>query len=273
MHWLRERVAELHGIGLTPTRLKGGALAALTLLYLASGLFSVQPGEVGVRLRFGEIVAPDLPPGLHVRLPWPLESHEIIPSDLVRRAELGFRSDAAANLAEKALARDRLTVGGPSNPVPNTIQATGFWFQKEAVPEELFLLTGDGNLVDLRFTLQYRVTDPIAFAYGLAQPDELVRSLMLAAMRGVVARGGIDQLYTDQRGAVEDQVLATVQPTITAPASRCSPCVSFTCIRQRRCMARFATWQALRRTSCARLIAPRPLRSRQSIGPRVRPRR
>ena len=215
-HWLRERVAELHGIGLTPTRLKVAALAALTLLYLASGLFSVQPGEVGVRLRFGEIVAPDLPPGLHVRLPWPLESHEIIPSDLVRRAELGFRSDAAANLAEKALARDRLTVGGPSNPVPNTIQATGFWFQKEAVPEESFLLTGDGNLVDLRFTLQYRVTDPIAFAYGLAQPDELVRSLMLAAMRGVVARGGIDQLYTDQRGAVEDQVLATVQERLDA---------------------------------------------------------
>jgi Zn2+/Cd2+-exporting ATPase len=215
-HWLRERVAELHGLGLTPMRLKVGALAALTLLYLASGLFSVQPGEIGVRMRFGEIVAPDLPPGLHVRLPWPLESHEVIPSDLVRRAELGFRSAATSNLAGQALARDRLTVGGPSNPVPNTIQATGFWFQKEAVPEESFLLTGDGNLVDLRFTVQYRVTDPIAFAYGLAQPDELVRSLTLAAMRGVVAQGGIDQLYTDQRGAVEDRVLATVQERLDA---------------------------------------------------------
>jgi HflK protein len=214
--WLRERVADLRAIGLTPLRLKVGALAALVLVYLASGLFTVQPGEVGVRQRFGAIEAGDLAPGLHYRLPWPFESHQMVPTDLVRRAELGFRSGTASRLAEQALARDRLTVGGPSNPVPNTIQATGFWFQKEAVPEESFLLTGDGNLVDLRFTVQYRVTDPIAYAYGLAEPDELVRNLTLAAMRGVVATGGIDQLYTDQRGAVEDRVLATVQERLDA---------------------------------------------------------
>jgi Cd2+/Zn2+-exporting ATPase len=214
--WLRQRVAELRDIGLTPMRLKVGALAALVLLYLASGLFTVQPGEVGVRQRFGAITAPDLAPGLQYRLPWPFESHKVVPTDLIRRTELGFRSAAGSKLEEQALARDRLTVGGPSNPVPHPIQATGFWFQKEAVPEESFLLTGDGNLVDLRFTVQYRITDPIAFAYRLAQPDELVRSLTLAAMRGVVARGGIDQLYTDQRGAVEDRVLATVQERLDA---------------------------------------------------------
>jgi HflK protein len=166
---------------------------------------------VGVRLRFGEIVAPHLGPGLHVRLPWPLESHRIIQTDLVRRAELGFRSGERSDISERALARDRLTVGGPSNPVPTAIRSTGFWFQKEALPEESFLLTGDGNLVDMRLTVQYRVADPIAYAYRLAEPDELVRSLTLAALRGAVATGGIDHLYTDQRGDVEDRVLATVQ--------------------------------------------------------------
>jgi HflK protein len=214
--WLRDRFAGLTGMRVTGKGVAWASAAIALALYFWSGVYAVQPGEVGVRMRFGEIVAPDQGPGLHVRLPWPVESHEIIPSDLVRRAELGFRSDASTDLAGQALARDRLTVGGPSNPVPNTIQATGFWFQKEAVPEESFLLTGDGNLVDLRFTVQYRVTNPIAFAYGLAQPDELVRSLTLAAMRGVVAQGGIDQLYTDQRGAVEDRVLATVQERLDA---------------------------------------------------------
>jgi HflK protein len=214
--WLRDRLGDLTGIILTKARLQMAALAAITVLYLLTGLFTVQPGEVGVRLRFGEIVAPDLAPGLHVRLPWPLESHRIIQNDLVRRTELGFRSGAASDVAGQALARDRLTVGGPSNPVPNTIKATGFWFQKEAVPEESFLLTGDGNLVDLRFTVQYSVTDPIAYAYRLAQPDELVRSLTLAALRSVVATGGIDQLYTDQRGEVEGRVLAAVQQHLDA---------------------------------------------------------
>jgi HflK protein len=209
--WLRDRFAALSGLRLTGRRLAWASAAAALAFYLSTGWYAVQPGEVGVRLRFGEIVAPDLAPGLHVRLPWPIESHRVIESDLVRRTELGFRSVAGSNLEEQALARDRLTVGGPSNPVPNTIRSTGFWFQKEAIAEESFLLTGDGNLVDLRFTVQYRVIDPIAFAYGLAQPDELVRSLTLTALRGVVATGGIDQLYTDQRGDVESRVLTTVQ--------------------------------------------------------------
>jgi HflK protein len=214
--WLRDHFTRLSGARITGKGLAWASAGLALTLYFWSGIYTVQPGEVGVRLRFGEVVAPDQPPGLHVRLPWPLESHEIIPTDLVRRAELGFRSEASTDLAGQALARDRLTVGGPSNPVPNTIQATGFWFQKEAVPEESFLLTGDGNLVDLRFTVQYRVTDPIAFAYGLAQPDELVRTLTLAAMRSVVAQGVIDQLYTDQRGPVEDRALATVQERLDA---------------------------------------------------------
>jgi HflK protein len=125
--------------------------------------------------------------------------------------ELGFRGTDAADLTGVALARDRLTVGGPSNPVPNAIRAPGFWFQMEAIPEESFLLTGDGNLIDLRLTVQYRVGDPIAYAYRLAQPDDLMRGLTLAALRAVVATGDIDHLYTDERGDVEDRVLETVQ--------------------------------------------------------------
>jgi HflK protein len=209
--WLRDRFAALSGLRITGRGMARASAAAAGALYLWTGVYTVQPGEVGVRLRFGEIVAPDLGPGLHVRLPWPFESHKVIESDLVRRTELGFRGDAASNVTGKALARDRLTVGGPSNPVPNTIKAPGFWFQKEAIPEESFLLTGDGNLVDLRLTVQYRVAAPIAYAYGLAQPDQLVRSLALAALRAVVATRDIDHLYTDQRGEVEDWVRETVQ--------------------------------------------------------------
>ena len=209
--WLRERVAQLHAIGLTAPRLKVGALAALALLYLASGLFTVQPGEVGVRQRFGAIVASDLAPGLHYRLPWPFESHRIVEADLVRRVEFGFRSEPAAELGPRALARDRLTVGGPGNPVPNAIKATGLWFEQQSVPEEAFLLAGDGNLIDLRFSVQYRVQDPVAFAYRVAEPEALVRSLTLAALRGIVATSSIDAVYTTERGAIEQRVREQVQ--------------------------------------------------------------
>jgi HflK protein len=209
--WLRDRFAHLSGIGLTARRLQAGAVIALLLLYLSSGLFSIQPGEVGVRARFGEIVAPDLAPGLHYRMAWPFESHRIIATDLVRRVELGFRSEAAVDLGARTQARNRLTVGGPSNPVPNAIKATGFWFEKQSVPEEAFLLAGDGNLIDLRFSVQYRVQDAVAFAYRMAEPDALVRSLILAALRGIIATSSIDAVYTTERGAVEQRVRERVQ--------------------------------------------------------------
>jgi HflK protein len=209
--WLRDHFARLSGIGLTARRLGAGAVIALLLLYLSSGLFGVQPGEVGVRSRFGAIVAPDLAPGLHYRLPWPIESHRVIATDLVRRVELGFRSEAAADLGTRAQARSRLTVGGPSNPVPNAIKATGFWFEKQSIPDEAFLLAGDGNLIDLRFSVQYRVQDPVAYAYRMAEPEALVRSLTLAALRGIIATSSIDAVYTTERGAIERGVRARVQ--------------------------------------------------------------
>ena len=208
--WLRDRIALLTGIGITTRRLQASALAAALLLYLASGLFSVQPGEIGIKLRFGRVIAPDLAPGLHYRLPWPFESDRIVGAELVRRAELGFRS-GAADLGARTLARNLLTVGGPSNPVPNAIKATGFWFEKQSVPEESFLLTGDGNFIDIRFSVQYRVKDPVAFAYRMAEPEALVRSLTLAALRGVVATGSIDAVYTNERGAIERRVRERVQ--------------------------------------------------------------
>jgi HflK protein len=209
--WLRDKFADLTGVALSAGRLRTATGAAVGLLYLATGLFTVQPGEVGIKTRFGRITAAELGPGLHYRRPWPFEDHRIVQKDLVQRVELGFRSTAAKSLAERALARKRLTVGGPSNPVPMTIQSRGFWFQKEKVAEESFLLTGDINLLDVSFTVHYRVRDPVAYAYDLTDPEALVRSLTLATLRATVGTTGIDAIYTVERGAIEDRVMASVQ--------------------------------------------------------------
>ena len=95
--------------------------------------------------------------------------------------------------------------------MPNAIKAAGFWFEMQSVPEESFLLTGDGNFIDLRFSVQYRVTDPVAFAYELAEPEALVRSLTLAALRALVGTSSIDAVYTTERGAAERRVRERVQ--------------------------------------------------------------
>jgi HflK protein len=88
------------------------------------------------------------------------------------------------------------------------------WFQKDAAPDEPFLLTGDGNLINLRWAAQYRVKDALAYAFNVAEPDAVVRSMTLTALRAIVARAGIDAIYTSQRSATEGQVVHAVQSSL-----------------------------------------------------------
>ena len=195
----------------TDPRVRIAALASLVLLWLASGFFTIQSGEIGLRLRFARIVAADLGPGLHYRLPWPIETHRLVETERTRSAELGFRSQADESLMTRALARERLTVGGPSNPVPEAIKAKASWFQREVLEGESFLLTGDANLIDLRSTVQYRVKDPVAYVTNLAEPEALVRSVTRAGLRSVIATQRIDALLTNAKAEVEARLHEFVQ--------------------------------------------------------------
>jgi HflK protein len=77
--------------------------------------------------------------------------------------------------------------------------------------EKAFLLTGDVNLVDLRWAVQYRIKDPMAFAFNLADPETFVRATSLSALRAVVAHSGIDAIYTSDRSVVEEQTQGALQ--------------------------------------------------------------
>jgi len=211
---LSDRLAGLIGFRLTARRLGVPAAAALVVLYLGSGFFAVGPGQVAVTTRFGRIVAPELGPGLHYRWPWPVGEHRMIQRDLVRRIEVGFRTEPRRDTLERALARD-LTLAGPRFPVPPA-GTTGFWFQKERVPDEALLLTGDENIIEIGFTAQYRVQDPVAFAYTVADPESVVSNVTMAALRATVATMKVDGVYSTERGAIEARVLRDAQALLDA---------------------------------------------------------
>jgi len=195
--WLRDRAAQLTGIAVNRRGLGFAAAAIAAVLWLGSGLFTVGPGEVGMRLRFGRILLSDLEPGLHFRWPWPFEHHRLITQKVAQRLEFGLPPE----LSREEATRAQLRPAFGSIPLPQ--QASGVWFQKETAPGDSFLLTGDGNLIDLRSTAQYRVKDALAFAYHLAEPEALVRSTIRAALRSAVATRAIDAVYTTAREAIE----------------------------------------------------------------------
>jgi HflK protein len=205
--WTRVRdwVGALTGVRLTAARLRAAAGLAVVVLYLGSGLFTVHPGEVAIRTRFGRIVDNHLGPGLHARLPWPFEDHVLVATDHIRRIEVGFRSAArpAPGTQPQAWAGTGFAA--------RTASADLFWFQKAKVSDESFLLTGDENLIDVAFTAQYQVKDPVAFLYGIADADAVVRSVTIAALRAVLATMTVDAVYTTKRDEVEQRVVRDVQ--------------------------------------------------------------
>ena len=110
----------------------------LALIFLWSSWFTVQPEETGVVQRFGRVVR-TASPGLHLKWPYGIETVRLVPTARVLKEEFGFRSLATA-------------------PGRRT-QYTG----NQAYKGESLMLTGDLNVIDVQWILQYRIEDPIRY--------------------------------------------------------------------------------------------------------------
>ena len=206
--WVRNRIASGTGIFVTSRGVAAAAAIVAVMLWVGGGFFTVGPGEVGVKLRFGRVIASDLPPGLHFRWAWPFESHRLVAQTMVHRLEFGLPKPPSPVDTADARTRNRRALA--SSPASNdgTARAT---LAKETAPQDASLLTGDNNLIDLRSAVEYRVKSAVAYQYNLAEPEALVKSTILAALREVVAARAIDAVYTTAREQAERATADTAQ--------------------------------------------------------------
>jgi membrane protease subunit HflK len=166
-------------------RLPGGPkiiIGVLVLLWAASGIYIVEPDEAGVVQRFGAY-AYSTGPGPHYHLPFPIETVKTPKVSQVRRVEVGFRSSS----------RDGMTT------------------QARAVPEESLMLTGDENIVDVQFIVQYQISNPVDYLFKVDRPDETVKSAAEAAMREVIGDAKIDTVLTSGKVTVQDDTKRVLQ--------------------------------------------------------------
>src|ERR1041385_9171602 len=144
----------------------GGAslLAVLiVLVWLASGFYIVVEGQRGVVLPFGRY-SQETNPGMRWRLPWPIQSHEIVNLAQVRTLEVGYSNNVRTKVLKESL-----------------------------------MLTDDENIVDLQFAVQYLVKDARDFTFNVRRPDESAMQIAETAMREVIGKSSMDQiLYETQ---------------------------------------------------------------------------
>ena len=149
-----------------------GALA----VWAVAGFFVVEPPERGVVLRFGAFDR-EVGPGLNWR-PYFIDTVEIVNVAEIRREEIGFRSAA----------------GGQGS-----------------VPTEALMLTGDENIIDVHFVVQYRVKDAANYRFNVVEPDLTVRQATESAVREIVGRSKMDFVLTEGRNAVATEAENLIQ--------------------------------------------------------------
>jgi len=167
-----------------------GIIAAFAVvLWGLSGIFVVEPDELGVVLRFGQYVR-QVPPGLNYHLPSPIET-ALTPKALkVNQIDIGIRNIGSGDVRRGTTVRD--------------------------VPEESLMLTGDENIVDIDFSVFWRVKPGGVgdYLFNIQNPEGTVKSVAESAMREVVGRSQISPLLTGARQITETAVQELMQKTL-----------------------------------------------------------
>ena len=150
----------------------GGVVA---LIWLGSGFFIVQEGEQAVVTSFGKFSRSE-DAGFKWRLPYPFQAHETVRVTQLRSREVGKN-------------------------VVN--QATGL--------RDSSMLTQDENIVDIRFTVQYRLKDARAFLFENRDPEEAVSLAAESAVREIVGKSKIDAVLYEQRDSIAAELVKSIQ--------------------------------------------------------------
>ena len=163
-------------------------LAVALVIWGLSGFFRVQSEELGVVLRFGKHVR-TVQPGLNYHLPYPIET-VLLPKALrVSTISIGMQ------LIEDPVRRGRTM---------------------RDVPEESLMLTGDENIVDVDFTVLWRIKpDGVGnFLFNIQNPEGTVKAVAESAMREVIGRSPIQPILTGARNTIEQNVQELMQKVL-----------------------------------------------------------
>jgi membrane protease subunit HflK len=161
-------------------------IAALVLWGL-TGFYKVEQDEIGVVLRFGRFVG-YTQPGLNYHLPTPIETVVTPSVTRINRVELGYRSPGENRRG--ATSRDTL--------------------------EESLMLTGDENIVDINFSVFWRVNDPEKFLFNIRDPEGTVKIVAESAMREIIGQLPIRAPLFENRQSIGDRTRARMQELLDA---------------------------------------------------------
>lgn len=171
----------------SPENLSKAVIGIIILLLIAGGILSsfykVDTEETAVLLRFGKFSSTNSS-GLHFKLPFGIDRVYLVKTGRILKEEFGFRS------------------------ISPGIKTT---YQKKGYDDESLVLTGDLNVSDLEWILQYRIQDPFKFISRISDPRTTIRDVSEAVTRKIVGDSDVSSVLTTDRAMLADKIHREMQ--------------------------------------------------------------
>ena len=192
------------------------ALVVLVVTGLMTAVYTVPTDSAGVVQRFG-MYSRTTEPGIHLKMPYWIETAVAVPVKRVQKEEFGFRT-LKAGVDSRYLGTEEIDAGrSSSDDLARLISESGERASrtgtrqlaakaKEILRGEYIMLTGDLNITDVEWIVQYKIKDARNYLFNIREPVRTIRDASQAVMRQLVGNGSVDEAITI--GRIEYEIAA-----------------------------------------------------------------
>ncbi|OUM96177.1 MAG: HflK protein [Thermobacillus sp. ZCTH02-B1] len=161
-----------------------GAAVVLVLLVGSTCFYTVEEQERAAILTFGRYTETQEEPGLHFKLPYPIQQVVKVPANLTQKLQIGYREDENG--------------------------------QFRVVEEEALMITGDENIVHADAVVEWKISDVRAYLYNIEDPERFLRNAASAAIRSVIGSTKLDYAITDGKTVIQNEVKQKLEELMRA---------------------------------------------------------
>ncbi len=164
-------------------------IAVLVIIAVMTSVYTVNDKQQAVVTTFGEVTSVT-GPGMHFKLPFGIQKVQKVDVNVYRKIEIGYRSSGETDSS------GHTAYTSPVNSV--------------SVEDESKMISGDYNIVNCDFFVEYKISDPVKYLYNSETPDEILKSLAQSHIRNVISSYTVDQILTTGKGEIQTKIKESI---------------------------------------------------------------
>ena len=165
-------------------------VALILLIAATSSIYTVNDKQQAVVTTFGKVTKV-AGPGIHVKLPFGIQNAEKVDVNVHRKIEIGYRTQNEGSHNSYAIAE--------TAPMGSYM-----------VEDESKMISGDYNIVNCDFFVEYKISDPVKYLYNSETPDAILKSLAQSHIRNVISSYTVDQILTTGKGEIQTKIKESI---------------------------------------------------------------